>query len=75
MNVTVTIDDKICKQARHKAIDNGLSLSGWIAKLIRKEIQVSSQQSLVDALRCDELKDIDLVFTREPNSVREIDLS
>ena len=75
MNVTVTIDDKICKQARHKAIDNGLSLSGWIAKLIRKEIQVSSQQSLVDALRCDELKDIDLVFTREPDSVRDIDLS
>ena len=75
MNVTVTIDDEVCKKARHKAVDDGLSLSGWITKLIQKEIQIPPQQSLVDALRCPELENIELEFTRELSPVRDVDLS
>jgi hypothetical protein len=38
MNVTIKIDDALCKEARHRAVDDGLSLSGWISGVVRKEL-------------------------------------
>ena len=36
MNVTIKIDDELCRQARHKAVDANLSLSGWVAQVHRE---------------------------------------
>lgn len=38
VNVTIKIDDELCRQARHKAVDADLSLSRWVAQVIEKEI-------------------------------------
>lgn len=38
MNVTVHLKDDLCRVARHQAVDAGLSLSGWLAKLIEREV-------------------------------------
>lgn len=38
MNVTVKIDDRLIKVARHRAVNSGVSLSGWLARLIEREV-------------------------------------
>lgn len=38
MNVTIKLDDTLCREARHCAVDADLSLSGWIAELIRERL-------------------------------------
>jgi len=39
MNVTLKIDDELCRQARHRAVDADLSLSKWVTRLVEKEIK------------------------------------
>ncbi len=38
VNVTIKLDSSLCKEARHRAIDQGLSLSGWIRELLDREL-------------------------------------
>ena len=38
MNVTIKLDSSLCREARHRAIDQGLSLSGWIRRLLDREL-------------------------------------
>jgi len=38
MNVTVKLEDRLVKMARHRAVDSGVSLSGWLAILIEREV-------------------------------------
>ncbi len=38
MNVTIKLDDTLCREARHRAVDADPSLSGWIADLIRERL-------------------------------------
>lgn len=37
MNVTVKLPDALYTEARHRAVDEGLSLSAWLARLIERE--------------------------------------
>lgn len=39
MNVTVKLEDRLVKLARHRAVDSGVSLSGWLAHLIEREVE------------------------------------
>lgn len=53
MNVTIRLDDAQCKAARHRAVDEGLSLSGWIGKVIEKELageRAEHQKTLLELL-------------------------
>jgi hypothetical protein len=38
VNVTIKLDDSLCREARHLAVDADTSLSGWIADLIRERL-------------------------------------
>lgn len=38
VNVTIKLDDALCREARHRAVDADLSLSGWIAELIHERL-------------------------------------
>jgi hypothetical protein len=38
MNVTVKLDEQLVEVARHRAVDSGVSLSGWLALLIKREV-------------------------------------
>jgi hypothetical protein len=38
VNVTIKLDDALCREARHRAVDADLSLSGWITQLIRERL-------------------------------------
>jgi hypothetical protein len=42
VNVTIKLDDTLCREARHRAVDADLSLSGWIAELIRERLGLST---------------------------------
>lgn len=56
MNVTITLDDDLCREARHRAVDEGKSLSSWLAGLVRKEVREASPagvSTLLDLLRDD----------------------
>jgi hypothetical protein len=78
MNVTIKISDQILRDARHRAVDAGRSLSGWIADLVRKELSHPASKkpkNLLDALGNDKLSDIDLNFPRDQSSIRETDFS
>jgi len=45
MNVTIKIDDELCKQARHKAVDADMSLSKWVASVVAKEVGAEKRES------------------------------
>ena len=42
MNVTIKLEDALCREARHRAVDADLSLSGWIGELIRERLGLSA---------------------------------
>jgi len=59
MNVTIKLDDALCREARHQAVDADLSLSGWISALIRERLGKTSaarpkEASLLDLLGVEE---------------------
>lgn len=63
MNVTITLDAELCREARHRAVDEGKSLSSWLAGLVRKEVRNGSPAeatTLLDLLCDDAAGDIPL---------------
>jgi post-segregation antitoxin (ccd killing protein) len=38
VNVTISLPDDLVKQARHRAVDQGLSLSRYVAAVLEKEL-------------------------------------
>ena len=73
MNVTIKINDDLAKRARHEAVDDGLSLSGWVAELISEKLSgKSTGKSLLEILGNDELADLDLEFPRSQSTHREV---
>jgi hypothetical protein len=78
MNVTLKLPDNLCREARHRAVDAGLSLSGWVSSLIAAELARNSaakHQTLGEALGCDALDGLDIEFPREKGGLRPVDLS
>jgi hypothetical protein len=78
MNVTIKIEDQIGKDARHMAVDSGMSLSGWVAELIRREIlraKSAKPKSLLQVLGDERFLDAELDLTRDKSPMREVDLS
>ncbi len=78
MNVTIRIEDELCKAARHRAVDRGLSLSGWIAEILRGELtktSVGEDISLLDMIGNDDLANVDLEFSRDQSEVKEVNFS
>ncbi len=39
LNVTVSLPEEVLREARHLAVDKGLSLSGWLAQLVEEQIE------------------------------------
>lgn len=77
MNVTIKIDDSLCKDARHRAVDEGLSLSSWIALLLRKELASKNpvSESLLESLAMEEGEDRYFEISRDDSSVRDLNFS
>lgn len=44
MNITVKLDDQLVRAARHRAVDSGVSLSGWLASLIEREVSAKTTE-------------------------------
>lgn len=38
MNVTLKLPDELCREARHRAVDQSKSLSQWMADLLLREL-------------------------------------
>ena len=74
MNVTIKIDEDLCKEARHQAVDKGLSLSGWIAKVLQKELASGGddQVGLMAALAMEEGEEKDFEIPREASGARDL---
>lgn len=73
MNITIKINDELAKQARHEAVDDGLSLSGWVAKLINEKLTGKlTERSLLEALGNEDLADVNLDFPRSDSTAREL---
>ena len=65
VNVTIMLDDALCREARHRAVDADLSLSGWIADLIRERLGLAAaarqpQKTLLELLGDEQAGAIDL---------------
>ena len=74
----IKVDDQLCREARHRAVDAGPSLSGWIVGILKKELSEGyhpKPATLLEALGNDELADIDFEFPREKKGVPEIDFA
>ncbi len=78
MNVTIKIDDAMCREARHRAVDLGLSLSGWIAGLMRRELgagKPAGESGLLDALSMEEGADREFEVSRDASHSRDLAFS
>ena len=76
MNVTLKIDDQLLKEARHRAVDEGLSLSAWMARVVHRELSASGKSpSLLESLGNETLAEIDFDFPRSPSLPRETNFS
>ena len=73
MNVTIKINDELVKQARHEAVDDGLSLSGWVAQLITEKLSDKAPtKSLLEAIGNEKLAELDMDFQRSQSTSREL---
>ena len=43
MNVTLKLPDDLCREAKHRAVDQSKSLSQWMADLVRVELNKPPQ--------------------------------
>jgi len=78
MNVTIKIHDQLCRDARHRAVDEGLSLSGWIAGVVRKELDrlpSKKRPTLLEALGNEKLSHLEIHFPRDKSALREPDFT
>ncbi|MFP4166122.1 MAG: toxin-antitoxin system HicB family antitoxin [Opitutales bacterium] len=52
-NLTLKIDETLWKRARHRAVDEGLSVSGWVAELMESALleRESFEEDRREALR------------------------
>lgn len=77
MNVTIKINDALCREARHRAVDRGLSLSGWIAEVVSKELVATKipQGGLLEALAIEEGADKAFDIPRDPSGPRDLAFS
>ena len=55
MNVTLKLPDDLCREAKHRAIDESKSLSAWVAGLLERELKLTGEPkpiagSLIDKL-------------------------
>lgn len=57
MNVTVKLPDELCKQARHRAIDENKSLSAWLADLVRCSLEQNQNDAKQARHWCDAFSD------------------
>lgn len=57
MNVTVKLPDELCKQARHRAVDENKSLSAWLADLIRQSLEQTQNNEERPKNWCDAFSD------------------
>ena len=57
MNVTLKLPDELCKEARHRAVDESKSLSAWVADLLCRELAkpvTAKPKTWMDAFSGDE---------------------
>jgi hypothetical protein len=77
MNVTVKIDDQLGKDARHMAVDAGMSLSSWVSELIHKEVirtrSSSKSKSLLQLLGDERTAFLDFDCPRDDSTIRHLD--
>ena len=77
MNVTISLDDELCRLARHRAVDAKTSLSGWLAQLVKKEVLKSEprrEANLLDILEDSEAGEVDLEIPRFKERLTPADL-
>ena len=74
VNVTIKIDDDLCRQARHRAVDADLSLSGWVARVLEKELREEPvNKTIAELIRMDDDRDLmDFIPDRRDAAERPI---
>lgn len=75
MNVTLKLPDDLCREAKHRAIDESKSLSAWVAGLLERELAAAKQPSpkprtLIEIFGSDEFTDRD--FPLEDRSAGKV---
>lgn len=71
MNVTIKLEDALCKEARHRAVDRGLSLSGWVAELLQKELagEPHATAGLLESLSMEDHADREFEIAKKGRAV------
>lgn len=78
MNVTIKMNDDVCRAARHRAVDRGLSLSGWISELVRGVVEAEEEAEtlgLLEALALEDQEEKAFEIPRDATPPREVNFS
>ena len=78
MNVTIKLDDDLGKFARHMAVDEGISLSAWMAGLVKNVQQSQTKQNRmtpIEAYGDPATSDRDFIVPPLSGDIRDIDFS
>jgi hypothetical protein len=78
MDVIIKIEDILYREARHRAVDRGLSLSGWIAGVVRKELaggKSADGGGLMEALAMEDGEERGFEIPRDSSLVRDLEFS
>ncbi|NJM37769.1 MAG: hypothetical protein HC845_07895 [Akkermansiaceae bacterium] len=77
MNVTLKLPDHLCREAKHRAIDESKSLSAWITSLLERELAAGRElppkpRTLIEIFGSSEFTDRDFPLEdRRAGKVRE----
>lgn len=75
--MTIKIEDKLCREARHRAVDSGLSLSGWISEVVTRELDAENRVSggLLESLAIKEGEEQGFEIPRDASEARDLSFS
>jgi inhibitor of KinA sporulation pathway (predicted exonuclease) len=76
MNVTLKLPDELCKTARHRAVDEGLSLSKWVKTVLERELlekPMPPSINILELLGDERLAEIDFIPPRSKEFPKDME--
>ena len=75
MNITLELEEALCRKAANRAEEQGISVSGWIVAVLKKELtqETSRTGGLLEALAMEEAGEQEFSIPRDAAGSRSLE--